>query len=120
MSDNEWKPNETWQDALERSKEIRHPRDVKPVKWSCNPERKWVHLSESEWIALHDAFDAQLHRLMALQDASSDLHFQMSQCLEAVLPPERRLDLERWIARLEKGERGVWPPEAPTDSPSDD
>lgn len=110
MSDNEWTPNETWEDALARSKEIRGPSDVKPVKWSCNPERKWVHITESEWIGLHEAFDAMHKRLLALQDCASDLRFEMSQCVELpLLPVDRKIDLERWIKRLEAGQRGVWP-----------
>lgn len=108
MNENEWKPNETWQDALSRSKEIRGPADVKPVKWSCNPERKWVHITESEWIGLHEAFHAMHQRLMALQDSSSTLHYEMSQVLETKDPT--LIDLQTWITCLEEGQRGVWPP----------
>ena len=112
MSDNEWTPNETWQDAMARSREICGPSDVKPVKWSCNPERKWVHLTESEWIGLHDAFDAQNKKLMALQDCISELDFEMSQLLEN----KGAIDLSRWMKRIEAGRRGEWPfiePESP-------
>lgn len=111
MSDNEWTPNETWEDALSRSKEIRSPSDVKPVKWSCNPERKWVHLTEREWIGLHDAFDALNKKLLALQDCASDLHFWISVGREA--GQVSRSDLDRWLKRLEGGDRGVWPPAEP-------
>lgn len=105
MSDNGWTPNETWQDALARSREIRGPSDVKPVKWSCNPERKWVHLTESEWIGLHDAFDAQNKKIMALLDCVSDLHFEMSQLLEK----KEAVDLLCWMNRIEAARRGEWP-----------
>lgn len=117
MTENEWKPNETWEEAFARTKEIRGPSDVKPVKWSCNPARKWVHLTESEWIGLHEAFHAMHQRLMALEDSSSTLHFEMSQALEANDPT--LIDLKVWLARLEQGQRGIWPPVVPleTDTP---
>lgn len=115
MNNNEWTPNETWEDALARSREIRGPSDVKPVKWSCNPERKWVHLTESEWIGLHDAFDAMHKQMLALQDCSSDLRYELSERIEKNELPDL-FDLKRWIMRLEDGQRGVWPPVAPVDT----
>lgn len=115
MNNNEWTPNETWEDALARSREIRGPSDVKPVKWSCNPERKWVHITESEWIGLHDAFDAMHKQLLALQDSNATLHYEMRQLIDQQLSASM-FQMERWVGRLVEARCGVWPLVAPVDT----
>lgn len=49
---------EEYEEAKQRSMRIRRPTDIRPVRWSCNPDKRWIHLTEDEWIALCDAFAA--------------------------------------------------------------
>lgn len=56
-------PAETYEQAKRRSLIIRRPTDVRPVRWHRNHDKRWVHLTEDEWIAICEAFDALERRL---------------------------------------------------------
>lgn len=101
--------DETYEEAKFSSLLIRSPDDVRPVRWRCNPDKRWVHLTESEWIGLHDAFDDQARKYQALADSVSRVLVSMEWVLEQknVSPA----DVESWLKELENGQKGVWPPE---------
>lgn len=109
MSDNEWKVPESWREAVSASKRIRSPDDVRPVRWSCNPDRRWVHLTEDEWIDIKEAFHHLRTRELALSDAVSNVTFFLEQALEQDVHVMRE-SLEKWLVALDKGRRGEWPP----------
>lgn len=64
-----FKPDETYHEAKERSLRIRSPADIRPVRWSCNHDKRWVHLTEGEWVALCDAFEELKKKVIAQVDA---------------------------------------------------
>ena len=105
----DFEPDETYAEAKFSSLLIRSPDDVRPVRWRCNPDKRWVHLTESEWIGLHDASDDQTRKFQALADSVSRVLVFMEWVLK-----EKNVssaDVESWVKELENGQKGVWPPE---------
>ena len=62
--------DETYEEARARSRTIRSPEDIRPVRWACNPDKRWVHLTESEWIGLWDAFREMEKKVRELESAA--------------------------------------------------
>lgn len=99
--------DEPYEDAKARSRRIRQPMDIRPVRWSCNPDKRWVHLTESEWIALCDAFAELDRKRNALSDATTQVLVSMELVLKEI---GAQVDIDHWKQLLEAGERGEWPP----------
>lgn len=103
--------DEPYEDAKASSLRIRQPMDIRPVRWACNPDKRWVHLTESEWVALCEAFEAVEKKRSALSHATTQVLVSMEAVLKEI---GAQVDLDHWKQLLEAGERGEWPPkEAP-------